>query len=211
MLRTVATRKMPSVVSAEGSEGFRLAGISVGGFLDQLGSEQPAPGGGAAGAVAAALAASLVAMTARLSTAYLPDLDAVATRMDSLRRDLLDLAGLDVDAYTAVISAHRLPDEPGSDVRRRAIREALRGASLVPLAVAETCTEVIAAGELLARAGNPNLRGDARTAILLADAAANAAADLVRINVTAGDLEVDLDRRATHAAAVTRSVAQLPP
>jgi formiminotetrahydrofolate cyclodeaminase len=49
----------------------------------------------------------------------------------------------------------------------------------------------------LAEQGNPNLRGDAVIAVLLADAAARGAAVLVEINVALGRLEGDWIERST--------------
>ena len=62
--------------------------------------------------------------------------------------------------------------------------------------------------------GNPNLEGDALTALMLARAAAQASATLVALNVRAGKLEGDwLDRSATYlavAGAAPPGGSQLP-
>jgi len=60
----------------------------------------------------------------------------------------------------------------------------------------------------VAAAGNPNLRGDAVTAALLAAGAARSAACLVDINVGMGALEPGLSRRAAQAVAHASEAAE---
>ena len=56
----------------------------------------------------------------------------------------------------------------------------------VPLEVSEIGADVARLATQLAATGNPNLLGDARTAVLLAEAAAAAASTLVEINLSGG-------------------------
>jgi methenyltetrahydrofolate cyclohydrolase len=166
----------------------------VGGFLDQLAARTPAPGGGGAAAVTGAMAAGLVAMAAQFSARQLPEAGDLASRADELRRRAADLADLDAQAYTAVLEALRLPGEAGQR------REALLGAAVVPLEIAEIGARVAQLAARVAKAGNPNLRGDAVTGAVLAAASARSAAALVDINVRLGGLDSELSRRAARAA-----------
>ena len=160
-------------------------------FLDQLAARTPTPGGGGAAAVTGAMAAGLVAMAARFSASRLPGAGELAERADELRRRAAGLADLDARAYQAVLDAAR------DDSRR----EALRGAAVVPLEIAEIGARVAGMALRVAEEGNPNLRGDAVTGALLAAASARSAACLVAINVGLGGLDPELSRRAGQAAA----------
>jgi formiminotetrahydrofolate cyclodeaminase len=146
-------------------------------FLDLLSSGEPAPGGGAAAAVAVALAAALAGMAARLAAKHLPDAAELTQKAEELRTAATPLARADAAAYADVIAAQR----KGANVR-----EALSEAAEVPLTVAGTGAEVAGLAARLAEDGNPNLKGDAVAAVLLAEAGARAAATLVEINL-AGD------------------------
>ncbi len=155
-------------------------------FLDSVASGEPAPGGGSVAAVAVALAAGLCSMAAHLSADHLADAAELAERAERLRRRVAPLAQEDATAYGRVLAAHRTPDDGDPDARRERIQSALSGAADVPLAVAEVGAMVAEIAGRLAREGNPNLRGDAVVAALLAEAGARAAAVLVEINMTAG-------------------------
>ena len=161
-------------------------------FLDMVASREPAPGGGASAAVAVALAAALTAMAARFSTEHLDDAGTVADRAEELRSRVMPLAQADAAAYGRVLDAYRIPRD--DEERRRKIRKALSDAADVPLSVAEVGAEVAGNAGRLAEAGNPNLRGDAVTATILARAAVHAAATLVEINVSAGGADDRLTR-----------------
>jgi len=170
------------------------------GYLDELAARTPTPGGGGAAAVTGAMAAGLVAMAARFSVGRLPGALDLAEQADELRRRATGLAEADAAAYTAVLDARR----PGGD-----LRSALYGAAVVPLEIAEIGARVAQMAAQVASAGNPNLRGDAATGALLAAASARSAAFLVDINVTRGELEPDLSRRAAQAAAEAADAAEL--
>jgi methenyltetrahydrofolate cyclohydrolase len=164
--------------------------------LDSVASGEPAPGGGAATAIAVALAAGLSGMTARLSGDHLADATGLAERADRLRRRVAPLAQEDATAYGHVLAAYRNQDDGAPGVRRERIRTALSGAADVPLAIAEAGAEVAEIAARLAREGNPNLRGDAVAAALLAEAGVRAAAVLVEINTKAGEISDDRVERA---------------
>lgn len=168
----------------------------LGGFLDLVASREPAPGGGASAAVAVALAAALTAMAARFSTEHLADADGIAARADGLRDEAILLARADAAAYGRVLDAQQTPRDD-EEARRRKIREALTGAADVPLSIAGIGAEVAGDAARLAEEGNPNLRGDAVTAVFLAGAGVRAAAALVEINISAGGAD---DGRLSRAA-----------
>ena len=161
-------------------------------FLDSVASGEPAPGGGAVAAIAVTLAAGLCSMAAHLSAGHLAE---VAERSERLRQRVAPLAQEDATAYGRVLAAYRTPDDGDPAARQERIRSALSGATDVPLAIAETGAVVAEMAARLAREGNPNLRGDAVAAALLAEAGTRAAAVLVEINTTAGGIADDrLDR-----------------
>ncbi len=166
------------------------AELPLGRFLEMVASREPAPGGGASAAVAVALAAGLSGMAARLS-ADLADATGPAERADRLRRRVAPLAQEDATAYGRVLAAYRNQDDGTPGIRQERIRAALSGATDVPLAIAETGTEVAEVAARLARGGNPNLRDDAVVAALLAEAGVRAAAVLVEINTMAGETSDD--------------------
>jgi methenyltetrahydrofolate cyclohydrolase len=172
-------------------------------FLGRLASATPTPGGGGAAAFAAAVAAGLTAMTARLSASRIDDADRCAADMDRVRDGLMQLADDDAAAYAAVLAAMRRSADAGDGDRSRRRADALQVASEIPVAVANRAADVAEVAARLARTGNPHLRGDARTAVHLAHAAATSAAELVAINVHQGQLDPTLAARAQ--AAVERA------
>lgn len=172
-------------------------------FLERLASTDPAPGGGGSAAIATAMAAALVEMAAGLSTDHVSDATAIGAQARNVRRRALTLADEDATAYSRVLDASRKPQDTDPDARRREIREALEGATAVPLEMARLAADVAGLGNRLVASGNPNLEGDAAAAVHLARAAARAAARLVELNVQQGKLDEEWCSRA--AAYVARA------
>jgi formiminotetrahydrofolate cyclodeaminase len=174
--------------------------LSLGEFLNLVASDRPAPGGGSVAAIAVALAAGLAGMAARLSSSQLADAPELAGLADAARLRVAPLAGADAQSYGRVLDAYR---EPEPEARTARARDALSGAADVPLEVAEAGNEVVGIASRLAEEGNPNLRGDALAAFLLADAGVRAAAKLVQINLSAANVDDDRVRRARSLVART--------
>lgn len=191
--------------------------MSVDGFLAAVAARTAAPGGGGVAAFTGAAAAALVSMAARFSDQYSLDLGGpepnstaettidippataheiaaeIAAEMDNTRAALLAAADADADAYGRVLAAYKMPsDHPA---RTDAIRTALLTAVEIPTQIVDDVVPVGEYAAVIAEHGNPNLRGDARTAAALAVAAARSAAELVRINVAAGSLDETLVQR----------------
>ena len=164
-------------------------------FLDQAAARQPAPGGGSAAALTVALSAGLTAMAARFSAPQVKDCQELAIQADQLRHRAAALVDEDARAYQAVLDIRR---ECGAGTSRA--REAVQHAAIVPLRICELAGQTATLAARLATDGNPNLRGDAITAALLAEAAARSAASLVRINIAAGASDAGLSPRAARAA-----------
>lgn len=163
-------------------------------FLDRVASAEPAPGGGACAAMSVALAAGLAAMAARFSSATVSDATAVAEQADDLRRQAAALASQDAEAYSSVLAELAAPRGADAGARRERIRSRLSAAAEPPLAVAEIAVTVGALARRLAAEGNPNLRGDALTSGLLAEAGCRAAVELVAANLEPGDPRLERAR-----------------
>ena len=111
---------------------------------------------------------------------------AMAHRVRELRERALELAETELRAYAPVLEALRRPrDDPD---RARSLEAARTEASQSPLEVAQLAVDVAEMAADIAHAGNPNLAGDAIAGALLAEAAAQASARLVAINLTDGPM-----------------------
>jgi formiminotetrahydrofolate cyclodeaminase len=163
-------------------------------LCETLAAETSAPGGGSTSAIVVGFAASLAAMTARFSTEHWEDAAGAAAQAEALRARALPLADEDARAYESFLLARRMPEAVEPEVRDAAMGAALSRAADVPLAIAETGLDVATLACELAERGNPNLRGDAATAVLLAEAAVRATANLVEINLAMREEDERLTR-----------------
>ncbi len=178
---------------------------SLGRFMDAVAARRPAPGGGAVAAMTVAAAAGLTAMTARYSERF-DGAGSVLERAEELRRRVTGLADADARAYAEVLAAFQARHEDDDDGAR--VRAALQSATEIPLAVVDCARQVAVLAAPLVTAGNPNLRGDALTAVFLAEAAAVSAAQLVRINTRLGDLDDEPVQTADIWCAEARNAAR---
>jgi formiminotetrahydrofolate cyclodeaminase len=161
-------------------------------FLTALASEDPTPGGGTAAAVSGAMGAALVEMVAALTLGKEKFADAhaavrpIAEAASSTRREMLDLASEDAQAFEAVVAARRLPKETDEEkaARSKAVALSNRVATEVPMRTARAAAQLLAALPELVEKGNPNAASDAGTAALLLEASAEGALLNVGINLS---------------------------
>jgi len=182
-----------------------LAERSIDQLLELIAARTPAPGGGSAAACALAIAAALEQMAAGFTlsraeySAHHPRAGEVEAAAGELRAAAVDLAERELHCYGDLLAARRLPD--GEPARERRIAEANREAIAAPLELCRCAALAAELGAELARDGNRNLAGDAICATLLAEAACQAAARLVQLNVDS----VTDDPRALEAGALAAS------
>jgi glutamate formiminotransferase/formiminotetrahydrofolate cyclodeaminase len=166
-------------------------GPTLDGWLDDLASAAPTPGGGSAAALAGALAAALVAMVGRLTTsrkayaAVAREFAEITSIADRLRAQFRELVDRDARAYATVMEAYKLPKHTDDEKHRRteAIDRALLDAARVPLETARAAAQLLLLARRAAEAGNKNAVCDAGVAALLAEGALRGAVYNVEINV----------------------------
>ena len=165
--------------------------VTLQGFLDEVASPSPTPGGGTVAAVAGALAAALAGMVAGLTlgkkkyAAAEPAMRELRARAATVQNALLGLGRRDAEAFDAVLRARRMPTATAAEAeaRDRAVRAAELEAARVPLETARACLDVLELAALAAAQGNANAISDAGVAGLLARAAAEGALLNVEINL----------------------------
>lgn len=193
-------------------------------FLDELASAAPTPGGGGAAALVGAMGAALASMVCNLTIGkekfanVEPQMKEILAKTERLRAQLTTLMAEDVAAFDAVMAAYRLSkvtDEEKS-TRTTAIQEASKKATLVPLAAARACAEIIDLCWPTAEMGNPNVVSDAGVAVLCAQAGLKSAALNVLINLGAikdegfvAQYRAELDQLLAEHDAVANEVYEL--
>lgn len=142
--------------------------ITVSGFLNALGSDAPAPGGGAASGLSGSLAAALGKMVADLTLKRKKyedfwDLaknasDILAVKIETFRI----LAEEDARAYTNYSKALALPKETEEEkaTRKNALNEAILFSTDVPCRVISTALETLPVLENLYGKSNKTCMGD---------------------------------------------------
>ncbi len=168
-----------------------LTTLTISNFIDELSSDSMAPGGGSVSALSGALSAGLTSMVANLtfgkkgyerSNKKMKD---ISIRAQELKVELLGLVEADTDAFNNYISALRLPKKKDNEilVRLKAIEEAAKAITLVPLDTLRLCGEIITLAETVLKRGNKNALSDAFVGVSQANTAGEGAYLNIRINL----------------------------
>ena len=174
---------------AESKEG-KLASLARP-FLEAVAAPAATPGGGSVAAHAAAMAAALGQMVAGLSRkrkSQILHVEKLSEHLDALRRTTEDLAtAIDRDAssYDAVMAAFKLPQGSAEETEKReqAMQQATKGATEVPLEVAEKAVALHERLVQLEAIAAASMKSDLRVARLMAVAGAKGAIANVEINL----------------------------
>lgn len=143
--------------------GGKLVGMRVADFVDEVGRDTPAPGGGSIAALCGSLGAALASMVANLTHAK-PEfaeqaevlLD-IASQAQTLSQELAAAVDADTDAFNAYLAARRLPQATASEIEARAaaMQDGLQHAVRVPLRTAEASLAAMRVARLAVDHGNP--------------------------------------------------------
>ncbi len=172
-------------------DGRSLVGLTLREFANELSMDSPAPGGGSVAALCGALSAALSAMAANLTVGkkgyedVREEMVATAVRAQALKDGLLEAVDRDTRAFNKVMEAFRLPKTTAEQAgeKERAVEEANKEATLVPLEVLEKAVESVALARVAAAKGNENSVSDAGVAGLTGQAAGEGAYYNVLINL----------------------------
>src|ERR1700731_1953686 len=168
----------------------KLAGLARP-FLDAVATPSATPGGGSVSAFAGALAAALGQMVAGLSrkkksqAGFADQLSAALDEMRGIADELAEAIDRDAASYDAVMAAFKLPqgDTKETQQREEAIQKATKGASEVPLQVAERAVALFERLGQLDTIVAASMRSDLQVARLMAEAGARGAVANVEINL----------------------------
>jgi len=160
-------------------------------FADEVASGSPAPGGGSVAALAGSLGAALGCMVARLTIGKPGyeeaegEINDALNKLENFRRDMLAIVDEDTAAFNKVTAAYALPKDtgPAKVERSKAIQEAFKGATAVPLKLTRKCSNALDLLKVLAAKGNPSASSDAGVGGLLLYAGIKGAALNVEINL----------------------------
>ncbi|MCE9620219.1 MAG: cyclodeaminase/cyclohydrolase family protein [Planctomycetes bacterium] len=178
-----------------------MSRLSLQEFADNLASKQPVPGGGAVAAVTACNAAALGCMVLAYTlgkpkyAAFEEANKAAHHALHHAQREALALADRDAAAYGALSALMKVP--AGDPKRAAEEPAALREAIAAPMAILTLSQGILKTLQPLVASSNPNLASDLAIAAKLAEAAADAAAWNVRVNLP--QLPAGAERAATES------------
>lgn len=184
----ILENRLAAVMGGKTAIGGLRAGVEP--FVEQLAAPTATPGGGSASAAAGAMAAGLAVMVASMSRgkkAYLQyesQLSAAIASLTPLREQLKAAVDADADSYNSVMKAYKAGKSTDEKSAETMIETALKGATAIPLGVAEKSYEVAQIVKLLEPITNPNMKSDLTTASALAEAAIKGALANVEINLS---------------------------
>jgi glutamate formiminotransferase / formiminotetrahydrofolate cyclodeaminase len=145
-----------------------LAGMSVRGFIEEIGSRSSAPGGGSASAAIAAIGVALGSMVAKLThgvrkfEAVQPYMEQAIPVLHTLTRRIIPLIDADTSAFNMYMAGLRMPQNTDLEkaARRDKIQLGLQAAVQVPLTTMRLGNNCWDSLLLVARFGNPASRSD---------------------------------------------------
>ncbi len=193
-----------------------LMALSARGFVDEVSSESPAPGGGSVAALAGSLAAALSAMVANLTVgkkgyeSAWRSMSAMAIKAQALKEQLVRAVDEDTNAFNSVMEAMKLPKNSMEEKKYRdaALQDGYKDAANVPLETARACLEALKLSAEAAK-GNKNSASDAGVAALMARAGVHGAALNVLINLGAITDAIYVANMQVQAAALRREADAL--
>ena len=168
-----------------------LVEMKINEFTDFLSTDSPAPGGGSIAALCGGLSSALSSMVAALTHGkkgyeeVFDEMEEIGMEAQKLKDEFLGDVDRDTESFNKLMDAMRLPkkSEEEKKIRREAIEEATKKATLVPLNVLRRTLKAVELARRVVESGNKNSVSDGGVAALAARTAAEGAYLNVRINL----------------------------
>ncbi len=172
-----------------------LQNLTVKGFIDELGSKSPAPGGGSVAALSASLASSLASMVFNLTIGkkeYMEyekslkeNIDEASEKVNMCKEEFLELMERDTNAFLSLMDAFKMPKNTEEEIKERKekIAQGNKEALEIPLEVANKAYELYDYIFIAVKYGNKNAVSDAGVAASLTATALEGAILNVKINI----------------------------
>ncbi len=169
----------------------KLCKMALEDFIDEVGKDTPAPGGGSVASLAGSLGAGLGSMVCALTPAKkgfestLSELSLYGEKLSSSLENLKRGVDLDTEAFNDVVNAMRMPKNTEDEKKSRelALENGYKKATMVPFNTALSCFDVLLHLEPVAKIGNPNSVSDVGVGALVAYAGLEGAVLNVLINL----------------------------
>lgn len=171
---------------------MKIADMKVTELINEIGSDSPAPGGGAVAGLAGGIGVALTMMVNGLTLdkkGFENDrerlLDAIA-KGNELKERFIDVMNRDSEVFDGLIESLALPkdDDAHKAIRRGAVQASFRSCTQVPLTMMEICSEAIDLCAELVGTTNPNVVSDLGIAALTLKTAMQSAWLNVLINLS---------------------------
>jgi formiminotetrahydrofolate cyclodeaminase len=167
-----------------------MAEKTLTGFMEELSSSSPTPGGGSVSALAGVLGASLLEMVCNLTIGkekykeYEADLMKTREEIQSLKTKLFSLIEEDAKAFDGVMAGFKMPKGTDEEKKARsaAIQNATKEATRIPLETAKSCLRLLELCKDSVRMVNPNAISDLGVCTLMSHSGLEGASLNVLIN-----------------------------
>ncbi len=169
-----------------------LGEATIGGFLADLASDDPTPGGGAVAGLSGACGSALIEMVCNLTIGKAgyeevqERMGAILAEAGSARSAFLELGERDAAAFDGVMAAFKMPKETDAEKagRSQAIQRGYEAAAVVPLEVAKLAVTQMELATEVTGNGNAQAASDGASAAQCLAAAVWCATYNVEINAS---------------------------
>ena len=197
---------------------MKLADLTVNGFVEELASDSPAPGGGSAAALEGALGAALTAMVCTLTTVgksketyadYQEFVIETRAKASDLQARFVDVMDRDTEAFNVVSAAFGMPKATDEEkaARSAAIQKGLEGCTATPFEMMELATATLELADSMLGKTNDSAASDLGVSALSLRAAIQGAWLNVLINIgSLKNKELAADYRAKGEAMLARAL-----
>ncbi|RPH94967.1 hypothetical protein EHM69_05865 [candidate division KSB1 bacterium] len=170
----------------------RLVYRPVLGFVEQVASKAPAPGGGSVAALSGALGSALVTMVINLTVgkkdyaAVAVHLSGLRDQLEGLRAELTERIDDDTNAFNRFRAANKMPDRDDAEkaAKEKELAAASEEAIRVPESTMTLCLKALEYAPEVAEKGNANCVSDVGTGAEMLLAGLEGAAANVLINLS---------------------------